>query len=79
MNRLTFRVAVIESDSHDFHSTVPGMMVCGCGDSLEKTLENTKSVIADYMTDSAAAINELGLPQPGSYLGASWHTLEIMR
>ena len=79
MNKLTFRVAVEEANSHYYYSIIPGMMVCGRGHSLEETLENTKSVIIDYMPDSATAFDSFSESKPHDYRSATWHIIEIMR
>ena len=79
MNKLIFRVAIEASQSSRYHAHVPGMMVCGTGHSIEEALENTKSVILDYMPDSFAAVDALGTGCVSSFVGATWHTIEIVR
>jgi predicted RNase H-like HicB family nuclease len=79
MNKLTFRVAVEQARTYGYHAFVPGLMVCATGRSVEETLENTKSVILEYMPDSSAAIDALGMGGVSNFLGATWHTIEIIR
>lgn len=79
MNKLTFRVAVEQNQSHGYHSIVPGLMVCATGHSVEEALENTKSVIVDYMPDSIAAVDAFGSSGQHDLRDATWHIIEIVR
>jgi len=79
MNKLTFRVAVEQNSGSGYRSFVPGLMVCGTGQSIEEALENTKTVIVDYMPDSIAAGYAFGSSRQQAIRDATWHTIEIIR
>ncbi|WP_141215618.1 hypothetical protein [Hahella sp. CCB-MM4] len=79
MNKLVFRVAVSVRRDSDYIACIPGMLVCGMGTCIESTLENTRSIIAEYISDSAQANSSLGPAEPLHIQDTTWHQVEVVR
>lgn len=79
MNKLVLQVAVRSENETYFCASVPGLLVCAFGTSLEETLANTQRVVMEYLKDSAAANDALGATLAPSYSGVSWHIVEVQR
>ncbi|ABC28426.1 hypothetical protein EUZ85_25305 [Hahella sp. KA22] len=79
MTKLVFRVAVKQSEKADYFSSIPGLLVCGVGGTLEETLANTQLIIADYLKDSINAPVAAIADTKVTYTDVTWHIVEINR